>query len=143
MRANKRLAVLAPVTIGVVAVMGWLVVFTPKLTNHIPRGKSQIARIQIKELEVALQCFRFDTKRYPTTDEGLDALIHNPGTLESWNGPYLNHAEVPKDPWGRAFIYRCHPQNGTYDLICYGQDGVPGGHEEGEDIILLGREFPK
>jgi general secretion pathway protein G len=142
MKAARRSATLAPVVIGVTAILAFLL-FAPKLTNHGSRGKSQITKIQVKEFEVALQLFRFDTNRYPTSEEGLSALIHRPGNLKSWKGPYLKHSEVPRDPWGRPFIYRCPPQNGTYDLICYGRDGAPGGEEEDEDIILLNREFPK
>jgi len=143
MKTARRSGTLAPVVIGLAAILAFLM-FAPKLTNRGPRrGKSQIARIQIKGLEVALQLFRFDNNRYPTSDEGLNALIHDPGNLKSRQGPYLKHAEVPRDPWGRPFIYRCPPQNGTYDLICYGRDGTPGGEEEDEDIVLLNREFPK
>jgi len=142
MRAPKRSVILTLVVVGITAILG-LLLFPPKLTNHLSPGKSQIAKIQIKELEGALQLFRFDTSRYPTTNEGLTALIHNPGNLKSWKGPYLNHSELPRDPWGRPFIYRCAPQNGTYDLISYGRDGAPGGEGEDEDIIRLNREFPK
>jgi len=142
MRAPKRPVILAIVVVGITVILG-LLLFPPKLTNHLSRGKSQIAKIQIKELEGALQLFRFDTGRYPTTDEGLSALIQNPGGLKSWMGPYLQHATVPRDPWGRPYIYRCPPQNGTYDLICYGRDGAPGGEGEDEDILRLNREFPK
>ena len=113
-----------------------------KLTNHT-RGKQQIAKIQILELEGVLQLFRFDTSRYPTADEGLDALIHNPGDLKGWKGPYLQRPLLPTDPWGRLYTYRCSPQNGTYDLISYGQDGSPGGQGADEDILRLNREFPE
>lgn len=143
MKNTERSVTLVQVTMGFVALVVVMFLSTPKLRNPGIRGKSQIAKIQIKELEGAIQLFRFDTQRYPTSDEGLDALIHNPGNLKSWRGPYLSHAQAPKDPWGRPYIYRCQLQNGTYDLICYGQDGVPGGDGDAEDILLLNREFPK
>ncbi len=138
MRTPKRSVILTLVVVGIAALLE-LLWFPPKLTNHT-RGKHQIAKIQILELEGALQLFRFDTSRCPTTDEGLDALIHNPGDLKGWKGPYLQHPLLPTDPWGRPYTYRCSPLNGTYDLVSYGQDGASGGQGSDEDILLLNRE---
>jgi general secretion pathway protein G len=110
----------------------------PKLMNRRSIPKRLVAKIQIAGLQAALQSFRIDNGRYPTTDEGLTALIHCPGNLKSWKGPYL--MELPRDPWGRFFIYGYAPQNGTYSLISYGQHEAPGG--VGEDI-RSNRELPK
>ncbi len=96
---------------------------------RLQKGKPQIAKIHIKELEGALQLFRYDTGRYPTTTEGLDALVRNPG-LASWRGPYLSKGELPKDPWGRPYVYRYPGQHGPYDLLSYGADGIEGGEED-------------
>ncbi len=107
---------------------------TPIAQTPIPKGKSQIAKIQIKELEGALQLFSSDMGRYPTTAEGLDALVRNLGNSRSWMGPYLSNRQIPKDPWGRPYIYQCPGQHGAYDLLSYGSDGVEGGAEAGADV---------
>jgi general secretion pathway protein G len=85
-------------------------------------------------LEGALQLFSFDVGRYPSTSEGLEAMIRNPGNMESWRGPYLAKAELPKDPWGKPYVYRCPGQHGDFDLFSYGPDGVEGGEGENADI---------
>ena len=79
-----------------------------------------------------------DIGRYPTTAEGLDALIRNPSGLMTWKGPYLGKREIPKDPWGRFYVYRSPGQHGAYDLFSYGQDGVEGGEGEDEDVTNWG-----
>jgi general secretion pathway protein G len=78
--------------------------------------------------------FQFQVGRFPSTEEGLIALVSNPGNLESWQGPYLKKSEVPNDPWKRPYIYRCPGQYGDYDLFSYGADGAEGGEEENADI---------
>lgn len=99
-------------------------------------GKPQIAKVQIKGIDVALQLFRYDTGRYPTTAEGLKALLQNHG-LKSWRGPYTagqEKPEIPSDPWGRPYVYRCPGDHESYDLLSYGRDGIPGGEGEAADI---------
>ncbi len=121
--------------IVVLVILGLLAaVVAPRVYDKLARGKEQIAKIQIKELEGALQLFSFDVGRYPNTSEGLDALVRNPGNLESWRGPYLGKTELPRDPWGKPYIYRCPGQHGDYDLFSYGPDGVEGGEGENADI---------
>jgi general secretion pathway protein G len=110
-----------------------LLVLTAACKGYGP-SKSRIAKIEIKELEGAIQLFSYDSARYPTTAEGLNALFHKPDNLESWNGPYLAKG-VPIDPWGRAFFYKCPGDNGPYDLYSYGRDGAVGGENEDADIV--------
>jgi general secretion pathway protein G len=111
--------------IVVVVILGLLAaVVAPKLYDKLAKSKEQVAKIQIKELEGALQMFAFDLGRYPTTAEGMDSLVRNPGNLEAWKGPYLTKSELPKDPWGKPYVYRCPGQHGDYDLISFGPDGV-------------------
>jgi general secretion pathway protein G len=117
--------------IVVLVILGLLAaVVGPRVYDKLAKGKDQIAKIQIKELEGALQLFSFDVGRFPTTSEGLDALLRNPGNLESWKSSYLTKAELPKDPWGKPFIYRCPGQYGDFDLFSYGPDGVEGGEDD-------------
>jgi len=116
--------------IVVLVILGLLAaVVAPNVYNKLAKGKDQIARIQIKELEGALQLFLFDLGRYPTSAEGLDALVHNPGNLDAWRGPYLAK-DVPKDPWGRPYTYRCPGMHGDYDLLSFGPDGTEGGDDD-------------
>lgn len=121
--------------IVVLVILGLLAaVVAPKVYDKLAKGKHQIAKIQIKELEGALQLFSFDVGRYPTTSEGLESLVRNPGNLEAWHGPYLSKAELPRDPWGKPYAYRCPGQHGDFDLLSYGPDGVEGGEGENADI---------
>ena len=87
--------------------------------------------MQIYEFEQVLRVFQEDTSRFPTTAEGLDALVHNPGNLNDWNGPYLKNA-VPRDPWRREYIYQCPGNHGPYDLYSLGLDGVA---DTDDDIV--------
>ncbi len=121
--------------IVVLVILGLLAaVVGPRVYDKLARGKQQIAKIQIKEFEGALQLFSFDIGRYPTSAEGLDALVRNPGNLEAWKGPYLGKAELPMDPWGKPYVYRCPGMHGDYDLLSYGPDGMEGGDGENADI---------
>lgn len=120
----------------VLVIMGLLAaVVGPKVYDKLARGKAEIAKIQIKEIEAALQLFSFEIGRYPNSNEGLEALVRNPGNLESWKGPYLNKSELPSDPWGKPYVYRCPGQHGDYDLFSYGPDGVEGGEGENADVV--------
>lgn len=104
------------------------------ITPRFAEPKSRFAQLQIMELEGAIQLFSYDSARYPTTAEGLNALVHKPNALGSWNGPYLAKS-VPIDPWGKAYFYKCPGDNGPYDLYSYGRDGVVGGNNEDADIV--------
>ncbi len=116
--------------IVVLVILGLLAaVVAPNIYNKLAKGKDQIAKIQIKEIEGALQLFLFDMGRYPNTGEGLDSLVRSPGNLDSWKGPYLAK-EVPKDPWGRPYTYRCPGSHGDYDLFSNGADGAEGGDDD-------------
>jgi general secretion pathway protein G len=128
MKTRKHSKALSFLIVGIIAVLAFLL-STPTLWTPGVHGKLQIAKIQIKELEGALQLFHYDTGRYLTTTEGLDALVRNPG-LASWKGPYTSRPEIPKDPWGHPYVYRCPGQHGAYDLFSYGADGIEGGEED-------------
>jgi general secretion pathway protein G len=121
--------------IVVLVILGLLAaVVAPRIYDKLAKGKEQIARIQIKEIDGALQLFSFDMGRFPNSSEGLEALIRNPGNIEAWRGPYLNKSELPKDPWGKAYVYRSPGLHGDYDLFSFGPDGVEGGDGENADV---------
>jgi general secretion pathway protein G len=116
--------------IVVLVILGLLAaVVAPNVYNKLAKGKEQIAKIQIKELEGGLQLFSFDVGRYPSSAEGLEALVRNPGNNDSWKGPYLAK-DLPKDPWGRQYVYRSPGMHGDYDLFSCGADGVDGGDDD-------------
>lgn len=105
----------------------------PKFFAQIGKSEVKAARAQIDGLEKALDQYRLDVGRYPSTDLGLNALNERPANEPKWAGPYLKKA-LPPDPWGNPFIYRQPGEHGEYDLLSYGKDGQPGGTGEAEDI---------
>lgn len=104
----------------------------PRLFPKLGKGKQAAAKAQIELLGQALDQYRLDTGSYPTTEQGLNALVTNPG-VEKWEGPYLKKG-LPLDPWGRPYIYQQPGSHGEYDLFSYGRDGKPGGESEDKDI---------
>ncbi len=118
----------------VIVIIGLLAGYVaPRYFSQVGKSEIQVARAQVDALEKALDQYRLDLRRYPTADEGLQALITKPANEPNWNGPYLRKA-VPNDPWGRPYIYRVPGQKGEFDLLSYGRDGKPGGSGEDADI---------
>lgn len=110
----------------VLAILGLLVaVVTPQVLKYLGKAKADTAKIEIKSMSTALDLFLIDVGRYPTQQEGLEALVTNPGALPSWHGPYLKTASLPLDPWGHPYQYRIPGQNGDYDLFTLNADGSP------------------
>jgi general secretion pathway protein G len=106
----------------------------PRLFGEVGKARIQTTKSQMKTLADALDHFRLDTGRYPSTEEGLQALVRKPGALANWSGPYLQK-DVPFDPWGRAYVYAAPGDDGhEFRLLSYGMDGVPGGTGENVDI---------
>ncbi len=106
----------------------------PRLFGYLTQAKQKSAKAQIELFGTALDAFRLDVGRYPTTEEGLKALREKPAGLEAWKGPYLQK-EIPMDPWGRPYLYKSPGDHGEYDLFSYGLDGVEGGEGENEDVV--------
>jgi general secretion pathway protein G len=92
-----------------------------------------VARAQIDALDKALDEFRLDVGRYPTSEEGLAVLVAPPGNEPNWSGPYLKKG-VPMDPWGRPYLYQLPGTHSDFDLLSYGKDGRPGGTGEDADV---------
>jgi len=125
------------VVIVVIAVLASLV--APNVFTHVGEAKNVTARSQIEMLGAALDAYRLDNGRYPTTAQGLAALWQTPTQdprPSSWKGPYLRK-EVPLDPWGRAYAYTCPGEHNPagYDLVSLGADGQPGGGGEASDVV--------
>lgn len=119
----------------VIIIIGLLAALVgPRLFGKVSIAKQKAAKAQIELFGTALDALRLDVGRYPTTEEGLRALREKPSGMDGWKGPYLPK-EIPKDPWGRAYVYKCPGDHGEYDLISYGLDGVEGGEGENQDIV--------
>lgn len=107
---------------------------TMQLMQHLGKAKVDTARLQIEQVGTALDIFRIDSGRLPSTEEGLAVLLSAPIGLTGWNGPYLKKRSAIDDPWGRPFLYRFPGEQGEYDLISLGSDGRPGGNSENQDL---------
>ena len=105
----------------------------PRVLNYLAESKIKSAQIQMSNLSNTLDLFYLDVGRYPTTDEGLNALVKRPSDLSSWNGPYLSSTTVPKDPWGHDYLYRSPGQNGPYDV---GSLGPPDNKNTSKDNLF-------
>src|SRR5262245_54128972 len=107
----------------------------PRVLNYLTESKAKAAKIQIESFASALDLYFLDTGRYPSSSEGLSALVQRPGSLSAWNGPYLKGATVPNDPWGNSYVYRSPGQHGpNFDIVSYGADGQEGGTGSASDI---------
>ena len=111
----------------------------PRVLNYLGESKVKAAKIQIQSFGSALDLFNLDTGRYPTSSEGLTALVQSPGTIPAWNGPYLKGGVVPNDPWGKPYVYRSPGEHGPYDIMSYGSDGKEGGTGTAADIVSWAR----
>ena len=121
----------------VLAILGLIVALvTPQVLKYLGRAKTDTAKIEIQTLGNALDLYRLDMQRYPTQQEGLQALIEAPpgAAAEQWRGPYLKQKKLPRDPWGRPYLYRSPGEHGDYDLYTYGADNAPGGAGEDQDV---------
>lgn len=108
----------------------------PKVVNYLSRGKSDTAKLQVEQIAAALDLFLLDVGRYPTTDEGIAALVDSQLGVQNWRGPYLRKQEVPLDPWGNEYHYRYPGENADFDLYSLGADDAEGGEGESADISL-------
>lgn len=109
----------------------------PQAMKYLGKGKSQSAKVQIENISAALDMYRLEVGSYPTTADGLKALVSQPSGARGWNGPYLKKGDVPKDPWNNDYQYKRPGSGGQpYDLSSFGADGSAGGDGEDADISL-------
>ena len=105
--------------------------------NFIGRGekaKADAAKIEIGQIGQALDLYKLEIGRYPSSSEGLQALVTAPAGVANWNGPYWKKAQIPKDPWGNEYRYTSPGQKGAYDILSLGADGKEGGEGTNKDI---------
>jgi general secretion pathway protein G len=118
----------------VIVIIGLLAGYVaPRYFAQVGKSEIQVARAQIESLEKALDQYRLDMRRYPSAEEGLEALVAKPANAQAWSGPYLRKS-VPSDPWGRPYVYRTPGQKGEFEIFSYGRDGKPGGTGDDADI---------
>jgi general secretion pathway protein G len=121
----------------VITIIGLIMALVgPRVLNYLTESKVKAARIQIQSFASALDLFYLDAGRFPSSGEGLDALVRPTPGVATWNGPYLRGGSVPSDPWGSPYIYRVPGEHGPYDLISLGSDRQEGGTGSAADISL-------
>src|SRR6201986_1318909 len=108
----------------------------PRVLNYLSESKVKAAKIQLQIFGSALDLFYLDAGRFPSTAEGLTALVRPTPGGASWNGPYLRGGNVPNDPWNHSYLYRSPSEHGPYDIMSYGSDGQEGGSGSAEDISM-------
>jgi general secretion pathway protein G len=106
----------------------------PRVLNYLTEARVKAAKLQIEALSSSLDLYYLDTGRYPTTSEGLTALVRRPGNMAGWNGPYVKGGIVPEDPWKHAYIYRSPAEGAPYEIISLGSDGREGGTGSAADL---------
>lgn len=107
----------------------------PRVIKYLEGAKTDSTHLQIENLAATLDLYRLDVGRYPTTDEGLEALVKAPPGAAHWDGPYLKKKQVPKDAWGHDFHYRFPGEHGAFDIYSLGADNAEGGDSESQDVV--------
>lgn len=124
------------VVIVILGILAGLIV--PRIMGRPEEARQAKARIQIESIETALKLYKLDNGSYPTTEQGLQALVEPPEVGElagKWReGGYLEKGKIPKDPWGNEYVYLSPGAQGDFDLLSYGADGEPGGEGKNKDI---------
>lgn len=120
------------VVLVILALLGTIA--APRVTKHLRDAKVQTAKIQLDALSAAVESFHLDTGRFPTTDEGLQALVERPSAGDRWDGPYIKKRDSLVDPWGTAYLYRYPGQSGDFDIYTQGADHREGGERDARDL---------
>jgi general secretion pathway protein G len=120
------------VVLGIIAMLAGLV--GPQVMKHMGESKVKAAKVQIEDLAQTLDMYKLDVGSYPTSEQGLNALIENPGDIQRWNGPYLRKSKVPLDPWNQEYHYTSPGEHGKFDLTSLGADAKQGGEGEDQDL---------
>jgi len=121
------------VVLGIIAMLAGIV--GPQVMKHMGESKTKAAKVQIEDLSATLDMYKLDAGTYPTTEQGLQALIEAPDTAKHWNGPYLSKAKIPLDPWQNEYHYVSPGEHGRFDISSLGADGKEGGTGEDQDIV--------
>jgi general secretion pathway protein G len=119
----------------VIVIIGLLASYVgPKYFSHIGKSEVVVAKAQMEAFEKALDAFRLDVGRYPSSGEGLAALMAKPASAAKWHGPYMTK-DIPPDPWGGVYQYRAPGPKSEFELLSFGKDGQRGGVDDAADIV--------
>jgi len=119
----------------VLAIMGLLAaIIAPQVLKYLGSSRTQTAKVQVQNIDAALQLYRLDVGRFPTQDEGLVALVAAPASAPGWNGPYLQKSAALTDPWGSPYLFRNPGKHSEVDVYSLGSDKAEGGTGEAADV---------
>ncbi len=119
----------------VLAILGLLAaIVAPQVLRYLGTSRSQAAKVQIENISASLDHFQLDVGRYPSPEEGLEALVKPTASAANWNGPYLKKESALTDPWGRKYHYTLPGKHGDVDVFSLGSDGAEGGSGEAKDV---------
>ena len=119
----------------VLAILGLLAaIVAPQVLKYLGTSRTQTAKVQIQNISASLDHFELDVGRYPTAEEGLQALVERPTNVASWNGPYLKSRSGLVDPWGQPYLYKSPGAHGDVDVYSLGSDKAEGGSGEAQDV---------
>jgi general secretion pathway protein G len=119
----------------VLAILGLLAaIVAPQVLKYLGTSRTQVATVQIENIDAALDHFEADVGRYPTPEEGLEALVKSPPNAPNWNGPYMKKASGLTDPWGQKYVYANPGKHGEVDVYTLGSDHAEGGSGEAKDV---------
>ena len=133
-RAGSRGFTLIELVIVLALIGGILAMVGPRIWQSMGRANTQIAKSAMHQIEGTLELYKLDNGRYPSTSEGLQALLKAPSGASNWNGPYVKDEAQLKDPWGREFKYTSPGEKAGFDIMTYGADGKEGGEGENKDL---------
>ncbi len=120
------------VVLGILTFLALIV--APQVIGYLDRAKTDTARLEVENIAAALDFYRLDVGAYPSEEQGIDALVNDPGDAKGWRGPYLKKAEAIDDPWQRPYRYKMPGEHGEFDLFTYGADDSEGGEDENQDV---------
>jgi len=121
------------VVLVIIGILGTIV--GPRVIGYVGRSRTDVAAAQLGSIQTSLELYYLDVGRYPTTEEGLSALVTAPEDVQSWRGPYFGQESGLTDPWGRPYLYQMNAETGRVTVGTFGRDGVEGGSDEAADIF--------
>jgi general secretion pathway protein G len=121
------------VVLGIIAMLAGIV--GPQVMKHMGESKVKAAKVQIEDLAATLDMYKLDVGSYPTSEQGLQALVESPEGAGRWNGPYLRKGKIPLDPWNQEYHYTSPGEHGKFDLLSLGADAKEGGEGEDKDLV--------
>ena len=120
------------VVIGIIGLIA--AVLTPGVISELGRARAKAAQLQLDTLSADVEAYSSDVGHYPTQQEGLAALLHEPSSVEGWSGPYVRDQRMLSDPWGRPVVYAVDPAKRVFAVKSLGADGRPGGSGIDRDL---------